>query len=214
MSTQGNDFPSFRDAFVHSEQPVQTVKKKPREPRAREPRPRRDAGERTSTPSFDSIETTPVQPDVPAPTAAADAPVRRAQGGRKKSKPSAPDLVEARGFNIPAALRRWLGDTARTEGVTYSDLLLEAFDTIADTQLRREFAAPKEAPAGGMPRTPASSKRAGRAKVEDGVQLQIRLSGAQDDWLNQQVEQVNAPSRSALVSAVFALYREAKEQSK
>ena len=46
-------------------------------------------------------------------------------------------------------------------------------------------------------------RRRGAGRGQGGIQVQLRLDQLQRSWLDQQVQALGAPSRSALVAAVF-----------
>ena len=79
---------------------------------------------------------------------------------------------------------------------TYTDLLIDAFDELADAQILEALGATPRS--GGMPR-----RHRGPARGQGGVQVQLRLDQEQRDWLDERVKEYGAPSRSALVAAVF-----------
>lgn len=91
-------------------------------------------------------------------------------------------------------------DTVYKERTTYSELLIDAFETVDDEQIANEFTPETTVTRSGMPR------RAPRKRGEAGIQIQLRLDGLQVAWLDEKVAEFSAPSRSALVSVVFKLH--------
>ncbi|UKA69018.1 hypothetical protein LFT44_21055 (plasmid) [Arthrobacter sp. FW306-05-C] len=104
------------------------------------------------------------------------------------------------GVYLPPALLAQVKDAVYQERTTYADLLIDAFETVEDKQIAKEFATETKLTKSGMPR------RAPRKRGEAGIQIQLRLDGLQVAWLDEKVAEFDAPSRSALVSAVFKLY--------
>lgn len=79
--------------------------------------------------------------------------------------------------------------------MTYTDLLVMAFDELSQEQLLEALGYKPQG--SGMPR------RRGAGRGQGGIQVQLRLDQLQRSWLDQQVQALGAPSRSALVAAVF-----------
>lgn len=77
----------------------------------------------------------------------------------------------------------------------YTDLLITAFDELSQEQLLEALGYKPQG--SGMPR------RRGTGRGQGGIQVQLRLDQLQRSWLDQQVRGLGAPSRSALVAAVF-----------
>ncbi len=149
-----------------------------------------------------------VEPATNQPVAAAfaldDAPVggtRTAPGPATHSGPSArtaDDVVRGVVVYVPVEVLERLRATARSRQLTYADLLVESTVHLPDVeqQLRHQGRAVQPAP-GAMP------GRAVRRATPPGVQVQLRLDGHQVRWLDEQVQRVGAPSRSALVVALL-----------
>lgn len=99
---------------------------------------------------------------------------------------------------LPVALLERLKRTRRSRELTYSDLLVEAaaahLDDL-DESAFRDASGPTAS--GGMP------VRSRRRQPEPGVQVQIRLDGLQVKWLDEQVNRLGAPSRTALVARLL-----------
>ncbi|WP_231511420.1 hypothetical protein [Arthrobacter sp. UNC362MFTsu5.1] len=104
---------------------------------------------------------------------------------------------------LPPALLAQVKDAVYQERTTYADLLIEAFEAVDDNQIAKEFTPETTLTSSGMPR------RAPRKRGEAGIQIQLRLDGLQVAWLDEKVTEFDAPSRSALVSAVFKLHIQA-----
>lgn len=147
----------------------------------------------------------PATPAVPAgetltpkPPRAAAAPVR--------SKPAQPTTTATDVANIGVylepdvleAIRR----AKRTDNLqkTYDELLVEAFEQVSENQLRAHFH-PEQAD-GSSSLLPSRRRR---PRGTAGIQVQVRLDGEQRDALATLAARVGAPSRSALVAAVYRL---------
>ncbi|MBU8867869.1 hypothetical protein [Paenarthrobacter aromaticivorans] len=91
-------------------------------------------------------------------------------------------------------------EALHSQRTTYADLLLDAFDSVSQESIAKEFRAESAPSLSGMPR------RVPRRRGEAGIQIQVRLDGHQTAWLDEKVAEFNAPSRSALVSTVYRLH--------
>lgn len=140
-------------------------------------------------------------PDTSGPTRAV---------GRPRTVARDPEEVAPRGFFVPSAIKKWLREEARNREVTQTDLLVMAFDAVPIEAIKDEFEAIPAQPTGGMPRSPIVQRKS--ARVEDGVQTSLRLSGAQEEWIDAQKVAAGAPSKSALVSVVLRMYRDQKSE--
>ena len=98
--------------------------------------------------------------------------------------------------DLLARLKEW----TRRQQITYSDLLVEAFDHVEDATIANEFEPERVSVGSGMPR------RVRRPRGTAGIQIQLRLDGNQVEWLESKAQLLGAPSRSACVSTVFRLY--------
>ena len=127
---------------------------------------------------------------------------QRKQGNDSKSKASdsVPGALRNVGVYLAPDLLLTVKEAIHAERTTYADLLLDAFEAISAETIAREFRAESIPSTSGMPR------RAPRRRGEAGIQIQVRLDGHQVSWLDEKVSEFNAPSRSALVSAVYRLY--------
>jgi hypothetical protein len=120
-----------------------------------------------------------------------------------KASETVPGALRNVGVYLPPQLLAAVKDAVYQGRTTYADLLIDAFDTLTDEQIAVEFTADTELTSSGMPR------RAPRKRGEAGIQIQLRLDGLQVAWLDGKVTEFDAPSRSALVSAVFKLHTQA-----
>ena len=83
--------------------------------------------------------------------------------------------------------------------LTYDEMLLDAIDELGIERIREAFA-PTPAEDGGL-----VVRRQRRARGIGGVQIQLRLSKAQQAQLEALIAEVGAPSRSAFVTTVYRL---------
>jgi hypothetical protein len=97
----------------------------------------------------------------------------------------------------PSTFDRAQAETKRRD-VTYTDLLVESFELVSDDELAEAFVAVRP-PSSGMPARVRAPRGSG------GIQMNLRLDGEQERWLDQKQRAVGAPSRSALVSKVFQI---------
>lgn len=109
---------------------------------------------------------------------------------------ASPGKVHNVAVYLPVALRNQVRDRARQRGLTITDLVEEAFAQHG-SNYHELTAGPVHRP-GSMP-TRASQRRGGGT-----IQIQLRLDDRQHEWLDAQVQRHDAPSRSALVSAVLS----------
>lgn len=138
-------------------------------------------------------------------TSVAEPPKETGQASREprpKTSDSATGIVRNVGVYLPPGLLESVKDAVRQKQSTYADLLVEAFDLIDESLLARNFAPEKATSGSGMPR------RVRRPRGEAGIQINVRLDDQQVLWIDAKIKQVNAPSRSALISAVYKLYLE------
>jgi hypothetical protein len=91
-------------------------------------------------------------------------------------------------------------EAVHLQRITYADLLIDAFEAVDAALIAREFQPETILTSSGMPR------RAVRRRGSAGIQIQVRLDDGQIAWLDQKVVEFSAPSRSALVSAVYKLH--------
>lgn len=139
-----------------------------------------------------------------APKAAPRQPaVKKASAPAVKASETVPGALRNVGVYLPPALLAEVKDAVYQGRATYADLLIDAFETLTNEQIAGEFASAAATTGTGMPR------RAPRKRGEAGIQIQLRLDGHQIAWLDGKVTEFDAPSRSALVSAVFKLHIQA-----
>lgn len=118
----------------------------------------------------------------------------------KQASPD-PNLERVRNVAVylPVELLDRLKRTRHSRELTYADLLVEAAAAHLEG-LKAVFLGTGPSPgASGMP----ARSRPRRRIVEPGVQVQIRLDGHQLLWLDEQVQRLRAPSRTALVVALL-----------
>lgn len=139
-----------------------------------------------------------------SPAAQDEAPSAPRAVGRPALKERDPEVVAPRGYYVPSGVKKWLRDEARAREITQTDLLVMAFDAVDVDTLKASFSTMPVQPPGGMPRAPIGKRKTSR--VEDGVQTSLRLTGAQEDWIEGLREAVGAHSKSALVSTVLKTY--------
>lgn len=115
----------------------------------------------------------------------------------RPTQPAGDDLDRVRNVAVylPVELLDQVRRTARSRELTYADLLVEAATAhLTDLGDTDPWSDPAVTSTGqGMP------TRQVRGPRSPGVQLQLRLDGHQIAWLDRQVEQLSAPSRTALV---------------
>lgn len=136
----------------------------------------------------------------------AESPSTSTQEGMAKptKEPRASEKVPSPLRNVgvyvePELLTR-LKEWTRRQQITYSDLLVDAFDHVEDAIIAKEFEPERVSVGSGMPR------RVRRPRGTAGIQIQLRLDRNQVEWLESKAQMLGAPSRSACVSTVFRLY--------
>ena len=92
-------------------------------------------------------------------------------------------------------------EAAQARRITYTDLLVEAFDFVTDAQLAAQFV-----PIEPLVQGKAMPTRARRRRGSAGIQMNLRLSTEQREWLDAKVLALGAPSRSALVAEALRLH--------
>lgn len=105
-----------------------------------------------------------------------------------------PDVIANVPVYLPPELRQRLRDESRRQGVTITDVVLDAFETHGANYARLTITKP--AVPGGPPR-----RKSGRNR--DSVQIQLRFTSEQRRWIDTTVQHQGAPTRSALVTAVL-----------
>lgn len=103
-------------------------------------------------------------------------------------------------YLAPATLER-AREATQHRRITYTDLLVEAFDNVTDAQLVAEFA-----PVAPLVQGKAMPTRSRRRMGAAGIQMNLRLSREQREWLDTKVLALGAPSRSALVAETLRLH--------
>lgn len=151
-----------------------------------------------------------VEPEAaPAPVRALKASPRQQPATKKAAAPAVkasetvPGALRNVGVYLPPPLLADVKDAVYQGRTTYADLLIDAFEAVDDERIAGEFTPETTLTSSGMPR------RAPRKRGEAGIQIQLRLDGLQVAWLDGKVTEFGAPSRSALVSAVFKLHMQA-----
>jgi hypothetical protein len=143
------------------------------------------------------------------PTSTADQAGKAAQTPQRKkistdsgTKASETVLGALRNVGVYLApdLLATVKEALHSQRTTYADLLLDAFDSVSQDSIAKEFRPESTPSLSGMPR------RIPRRRGEAGIQIQVRLDGHQTAWLDEKVVEFNAPSRSALVSTVYRLH--------
>ncbi|WP_307106298.1 hypothetical protein [Arthrobacter globiformis] len=147
-------------------------------------------------------EPTPTSVKAAKATARQQPDAKRAANATKASE-LVPGALRNVGVYLPPALLAQVKDAVYQERTTYAELLVDAFEAVDDKQIAKEFTSETTLTRSGMPR------RAPRKRGEAGIQIQLRLDGLQVAWLDEKVTEFDAPSRSALVSAVFKLHIQA-----
>jgi hypothetical protein len=145
----------------------------------------------------------PVSEPAATPKAAPRQPTAKKAAAVQKASETVSGALRNVGVYLPPQLLAEVKDAVYQGRTTYADLLIDAFETLTDEQIAGEFTADTELRSSGMPR------RAPRKRGEAGIQIQLRLDGLQVAWLDAKVTEFGAPSRSALVSAVFKLHTQA-----
>lgn len=116
---------------------------------------------------------------------------------------AAPDLdgpIRNVSAHLPAALRVRAFEAARSRGVTITDLLFAALDDALGP------AAPAALDLRPAPLRHSSGMPAARRRARGGegtVQVQLRLTAAQRQWLDEQAAARGAANRSEFVTAVL-----------
>jgi hypothetical protein len=151
----------------------------------------------------------------PTPTSikAANATTRQQPAAKRaanatKASELVPGALRNVGVYLPPALLAQVKDAVYQERTTYAELLVDAFEAVDNKHIAKEFTSETTLTSSGMPRRPP------RKRGEAGIQIQLRLDGLQVAWLDEKVTEFDAPSRSALVSAVFKLHIQAVQTAR
>lgn len=145
------------------------------------------------------------EPAVPQDATVSSDPVPAESQNRAGSVAQSPDEpVGNVACHLPPELRAKLLQTSRTRGISITDLFLEALDDVLDAvdQGRIElFPQQPSATRSGMP-----MHRRRRTSSRGTIQVQLRLTPPQKQWLDKTSENHRADSRSAFVTAVLSEY--------
>jgi hypothetical protein len=142
----------------------------------------------------------PAGPEARAPESPKEA--KAAQTTRAKSSEQASGAIRNVGVYLPPVLLEKVRDMVRSHQTTYADLLVEAFDVIDERTLAKAFETDSQQPETGMPR------RIRRPRGAAGIQINVRLDDQQVRWIDEKMKRMEAPSRSAFITAVYKLYLE------
>lgn len=119
---------------------------------------------------------------------------------RPKASNAVPGAPRNVGVYLAPQLLADVKEAVHLQRITYADLLIDAFEAVDASLIARKFEPETVVTSSGMPR------RAVRRRGSAGIQIQVRLDDGQIAWLDQKVVEFSAPSRSALVSAVYKLH--------
>lgn len=158
--------------------------------------PREDPGESVAAEAEPVSVVHPAQPSGGRPRRVA----AKENSSREKASETVPGGLRNVGVYLPPGLLAAVREAVHHARTTYADLLIDAFEVLHEEEISRKFTVETVITSSGMPR------RAPRKRGEAGIQIQLRLDGLQVAWLDERVVELGAPSRSALVSAVFKLY--------
>jgi hypothetical protein len=127
--------------------------------------------------------------------------------GRMVSATADDTKLRTKPVYVPPALLEQIRADGKARELTYTDLLVESFELVEDKALRAAFVQER-------PETSTMPARVRAKRGTGGIQMNLRLDGAQEQWIDEKVIAVGAPSRSALVSTVFALRFEQEARGK
>jgi hypothetical protein len=168
------------------------------------PRPARPAAPAEPTDLAPERDTTPDE-RAPAPAAATSRPVAvtsRPRAATEKQRVSEQaNIVTNVAVYLEPDLLELAKERRRSTGVSYDQLVGDAFAAIADDRLAAAFR-----PDPGVTSTSGMPTRQRRVRGTAGIQIQLRLDTNQRAWIDQKQHDVAAPSRSALVAAVLRLH--------
>lgn len=166
---------------------------------------------RKPSPRPEAATSAPVSPEAAesAPQAPPAAPAAHVAPAPRGATTAQADAVKNKVDNVPAYINPVVlaaVRVARREGIaagepdkTYDELLVDALERVPLEQIRAIFA-PEDAEAGGL-----LQRRKRRSRGAGGTQIQLRITGAQEDELTELAASVGAPSRSAFVNEVYRL---------
>lgn len=162
-----------------------------------------------STPKPTAAEQEPQKPEQAPPEATtpkpAQAPAPKTQPAAQADAKSPDDAIVPVGVYLePEVLAVVKAERRRGRGAgepdrKYHELLVEALGKVTLNDLTAAFSAPAQ------PVNSLLQPRPRRQRGVAGIQIQPQLSRQQTATLDQLVEQVGAPSRSALIAAAFRL---------
>ncbi|EYT57128.1 hypothetical protein [Microbacterium sp. UCD-TDU] len=157
---------------------------------------------RKPSPPREAATSQPARADAPAAE-----PVAAVRPAPREAAPA--DPAKNKVDNVPAYINPVVlaaVRVARREGIaagepdkTYDELLVDALERVPLEEIRAIFA-PEDAEAGGL-----LQRRKRRSRGAGGTQIQLRITGAQEDELTELAASVGAPSRSAFVNEVYRL---------
>lgn len=132
----------------------------------------------------------------PKPAVIAETRAAVAKPPKARSEASGGAVANVAAYLPPETLTGVRAEIRRRD-LTYAELLAVAFDSIDVAELKVALAPVPVANGKMMP------ARQRRSRGQAGIQIQLRLDGHQTLWLDEQAERFGAPSRSALVAAVY-----------
>lgn len=151
-------------------------------------------------PARQSTPAVPQPPTVTEPATDAPAPSARPRAARRQTARPAQGGNRNVAAYLPPTTLRAAGEWIRANDQKYADLLVKAFDEVEVEALRQAFMPRSASSSAGMPR------RAVVPRGASGIQRQFRLDDAQLAWLDQQVVELGAPSRSALIATAVGMF--------
>lgn len=141
---------------------------------------------------------------VPQETPVRADPVAATSDSEHRIAPTATDLDEPVGnvaCHLPPDLRAKLLSTSRARGMSITELFFEALDEVLDAVDQGRVVLFPHQPAATRSGMPMRHRR--RTSSRGTIQVQLRLTAAQRQWLDTTSENHRADSRSAFVTAVL-----------
>ncbi|WP_156372301.1 hypothetical protein [Arthrobacter sp. Leaf337] len=113
--------------------------------------------------------------------------------------------IDSKGVYLPPGLLKLVKSRIHAhkmddEDKTYTDLLIDAFESIDFDDVTKHFRPELNISSSGIHR------RVRRKRGTAGIQIQLRLDKGQERWIDAKAKETGAPSRSAFVSYVFELF--------
>jgi hypothetical protein len=113
--------------------------------------------------------------------------------------------IDSKGVYLPPELLKLVKSRIHAhkmddEDKTYTDLLIDAFESIDFDDVTKHFRPELNISSSGIHR------RVRRKRGTAGIQIQLRLDKGQERWIDAKAKETGAPSRSAFVSYVFELF--------